>query len=298
MCRASPSPATCHTWAGSCSRRAGACVVYVDAEAVPQLLNQRALQWQMDSSRLFLLLPQPGEMIDFGQARDQDRLVEMVSALSPDLVIIDSLSSISTKGENNVEDVRLVLGYLNLLAQDFDIGLVLIHHLRKGSSLQARLWDVSIDDFRGSGHIIAMSRSVMGLSVVQAQAEPDRNGPRKLEIIKTNLGAYPSPLGFEFAPLQPAGVFLKWGSAPQPYQEPTQLEKCKAWLESLLRLSTEPLKPRQVIEQGEEEGYGRSLIYRAREELANSIQNTHGRQHPHNAWQWVASSDPDVEEEP
>ena len=35
----------------------GAPVVYVDAEAVPQLTNERAERWGMDRSKLFLMLP-------------------------------------------------------------------------------------------------------------------------------------------------------------------------------------------------------------------------------------------------
>jgi len=186
-----------------------ACVIYVDAEAVPQLLNERARSWQMEVSHLHLLLPEPGDMVDFGSAAYRDRLVDMAAELSPELIIVDSLSSVSSKSENNVEDVRTILGFLNELAQDFNSGLLLLHHLRKGSNLQLKSWELSLDDFRGSSHIVAMARSVIGLSVIPTQAGQGRNGPRKLEIIKTNLGAYPEPLGFEFEPLYPKGVRLK-----------------------------------------------------------------------------------------
>ena len=272
---------------GQKAPKPGANVIYVDAEAVPQLLNERANSWKMVTERLFLMLPEPGGMIDFSLARYRDQLTEMVARLSPELVILDSLSSISSKGENSVEDVRTVLYYLNALAQDFNVGLVLIHHLRKAGVIQGRLIELGIDDFRGSSHIIAMARSVMGLSVVQTTSTLDRNGPRKLEIIKTNLGPYPHPLGFEFAPLQAGGVFLKWGKAPKAYHEPTLLEKCVAWLQDLLSQADAPLKPRDVIELGDGEGYSRALVYHAREALGEAIENTHGRKHPDNCWKWA-----------
>ena len=87
-------------------------MIYVDAEMVPQILNERAQNYGMDRSKLFVMLPEPGEMIDLGQLRYQDRLAEMTAVLNPELIIIDSLSSIHSSGQNNVEDVRSLIGYL------------------------------------------------------------------------------------------------------------------------------------------------------------------------------------------
>ncbi|MCX6064942.1 MAG: AAA family ATPase, partial [Chloroflexi bacterium] len=91
---------------GAPIKRPGANVIYVDAEMVPQILNERAQNYGMDRSKLFLMLAEPGEMIDLGQARYQERLTEMTAILKPELIIIDSLSSIHNGGQNNVEDVR------------------------------------------------------------------------------------------------------------------------------------------------------------------------------------------------
>ena len=51
-------------------------------------------------------------MIDLGQPRYQDRLAEMTALLNPELIIINSLSSVHSGGQNNVEDVRSFMGYL------------------------------------------------------------------------------------------------------------------------------------------------------------------------------------------
>jgi predicted ATP-dependent serine protease len=141
---------------------AGRPVVYVDAEAIPQVINERAENWKMDKSKLFLMLPDEDLILDLSGIRDQDRLTNMVFTIGPAMVVVDSLSSVSTKGENNIEDIRELLAFLNRLAVDYDCAMVLIHHLRKRGTQQLMLWDgVSIDDFRGSGHIIAMARSVL-----------------------------------------------------------------------------------------------------------------------------------------
>ena len=208
---------------------AGAPVLYVDADAVPQITNACAAHWQMDTQRLYLMLPEGDALLDFGQDADRDRLVEMVYTVKPALIIVDSLSSVSSKSENTVEDVRALLGFFSNLARESGVGLVLIHHVRKRNSgrLNApQFTPLTLDDFRGSGHIVAMARSVLGLSVVPQGAQSDSNGPRQLEVIKSDLARVPAPLGFEMLPLTPTGVLLKWGTAPERWPAPTMLNEC------------------------------------------------------------------------
>lgn len=268
---------------GSPARGGGGCVIYVDAEVVPQMINERAVSWEMDRSQIYLMMPEEERFfLDFSEMRDRDTLVEMAYTLKPALIVIDSLSSISSKGENNVEDVRSVLGFLNRLAQDQGCALLLIHHLRKKSALQSSFELVSIDAFRGSSHIIAMSRSVLGLSVVQEGPTIDRNGPRRLEVVKTNLTQYPPSIGMRFEQVGDGGVRLLYGDAPSTYTEPTKFDYCIEWLRELLEDG--PMSPGEIVEVAEEEGYGRTMIYRARERLQADIENTLGRQDPGNQW--------------
>jgi len=274
---------------GSEMGRPGGRVIYVDAEVVPQLINQRAEAWGMDRSRLYLMLPEGERLfIDFSEMEDREMLVEMAYILAPALIVVDSLSSISSKGENNVEDVRGVLGFLNILAQEAGCGLLLVHHLRKGNAARGQLFDmVGIDDFRGSSHIIAMARSVLGLSVVQTEAEPDRNGPRRLEVVKTNLVRYPQPIGVEFVS-QGEGVVLRYGDAPVSYEEPTKLDECTEWLIARLQEDEEPMKPDDVVKLAKEMGFGRTTVYSAKESLGDKVVNTEGRRSPKNRWALVS----------
>lgn len=260
-------------------------VIYVDAELVPQILKERAEAWKMDTSRLYLMLPKPHDSIDFGRDEYRAQLRQMAESLKPSLIIIDSLSSISSKGENNIEDIRSILSFLNELAGNSGAGMVLIHHLRKRGSQQLALpeMDVSIDDFRGSSHIIAMSRSVLALSIVQDTPEANHNGPRKLQCVKSNVGAYPDALGCQFLPLHPAGVFLRWTQqAPKPYREPSKVELCTRWLQE--QLQDGPLALAELCAIGEAEGYSKPTIWRARQILGTAIIDTDGRQSPSNKW--------------
>ena len=236
------------------------------------------------------MLPKRGEMLDFGLPEHRDRLVEMAAYLSPELIIIDSFSSITSKGENNIEDVRGLLAFLNILAQDFNTGLLLIHHLRKIGSLQTRSWRVTIDDFRGSGQITAAARSVLGLSIIPTQAEPDRNGPRMLEVVKKNIGVFPEPLGFGFTSIGNNGVSLEWGPPAKAYQPPTLRDHCQDWLAATLRQNG-PMRPGELVKLGEEQGYSRNTVYRARNRLGQKIADTVGHQHPDNIWKWAGPED-------
>jgi len=274
---------------GATNPSQGQNVIYVDAEAVPQLLNARAEAWNMNRDRIYLMLPQTMAMIDFSRTEYQDQLLDMMHTLQPSLVIIDSLSSISSKGENNVEDVRAILSFLGNLALEFQSAVLLVHHLRKRS---LPMMDVlSAEDFRGSSHIVAMSRSILGLSIIQTGPKMDRNGPRRLEIVKTNLGRYPEPLGCTFESLEPNGVYIKWGDAPEKYKEPSEVEQCADWLVRILLEAGEPVKPKELVEWGEDEGWGKATIYRARDLLADQIVNTAGNRSPKNKWALAGVTD-------
>ena len=259
-------------------------VLYVDGEAVPQILNERAKHYEIDRKRLYMLLPDSGDTIDFNIEKYRNKLINMVGTLQPELVIIDSLSSIHTRGQNNVEDVRGLLSFLIQLAEAHRVGMLLVHHIRKpGNGQKMQMFDLSMEDLSGSAHIIAMARVVWGIHVARTCPQPDPNGPRVFQMIKTNLGPFQPPLGFEFAPLHPEGVFLKWQQeAPQTYREPTKEEICAAWLLELLK--DIPMRPKDVIEAGKLEGFSRPLIYNARISLQDKVVSTDGKNSPNTQW--------------
>ena len=283
---------------GSPVKRPGANVIYLDAEMVPQILNERAGHYGLDRSKLFVMLPDPGEMIDLGRDDYQKRLTEMVARLAPELIIIDSLSSVHTGGQNNVEDVRALLGYLIRLASAAKCGLLLIHHIRKPPGGGQRMMNLNLgmEDVSGSSFITQQARVVIGLRVMQTGPDFDPNGPREFKMIKTNLGLYRKPLGFSFVPLEAAGVKLDWQvEAPKVYKDPSLLDECMKWLEDLLRANPEGMKPMAVVKEGEAEGYSRALVYRARKELRREIENTVGHKAPNNSWKWADADDTDAD---
>lgn len=274
---------------GAPIKRPGANVIYVDGEMVPQILNQRSDQYGLDKSKLFMLLAEPGEMLDLGQERYQERLAEMAAILNPELIIIDSLSSIHTGGQNGVEDVRSLIGFMTRLAGSANCGLVLNHHIRKPPGGGARMMnvDLGMEDLSGSGYITQQARVVLGLRVVQTGQEFDPNGPREFKMLKNSIGQYPPALGFSFKPLHPTGVMLDWQKeAPKTFREPTQRDECGEWLEDFIKANPEGVFPKEAVDIGKELGFSRAIVYRARKELSAHIENTEGRQAPGNRWKW------------
>jgi len=263
-------------------------VIYVDAEVVPQVIKERSEKWKMDMTKFFAMLPRPNDLVDFTRSEYQEQLRSMANSIKPGLIVIDSLSSITSKGENAIEDVRQVLGFLSDIANTTQAAVVIIHHLRKRGAAQFQQAELNIDDFRGSSHITAMARSVIGVSVVQTGPDIDPNGPRKLTVLKSNLCRIPDPVGCEFLPMYPSGVLVKWNhDVPEPYKPPTKLEECTAFLKTLLRDTGEPLSPKEIIGMAREEGFSRDLVFQARKELGKHVQNTGGYKDPSNQWEWV-----------
>lgn len=257
----------------------GPCI-YVEAEAVPRITVDRIRSMAIDAKHIYPFLPDHYGIMDLANRAWQDRLADMVDSLRPRLIIIDSLTNVSENGQNGVEDVRNLLMYLVRLADFGNCGLVAIHHLRKPGGGQLTLPGVSIHDFRGSGHITAMARTIMGLSVVQAGKQFSLNGPRRLELAKSNLGPYPTPLGVEIVDTSAGLKQFVYGAAPSA--ETTLRDDCQDWLLDLLEDG--PMKVKDVLVAGEANGYGRDTIYRARKELEGDIENTKGHRHPANQW--------------
>ena len=194
-------------------------------------------------------------------------------------------------GESNIEDVRATLAYLSSLARANACAVLVIHHLRKGSnSGQLALLDnIDLDQVSGSGYIGGRARVVLGLTRVQTTEELDKNGPRKIEVIKTNLGEYPKDMGIVFEKLPPAGLRLAWtANAPKRYTDiepgPSQKDQAKEWLLAYLEDAVEPVLPKNAIAAAAEAGISQATLYRARAALEGQVVNTRGRRSPDNAW--------------
>jgi hypothetical protein len=257
-------------------------VVWVEAEAVAQITRDRAQMVGIDLTRFWPMVPPVGDILDMSTPAIRDDLIELVQHVKPSLIVIDSLSGISSKGENNIEDIRKMLAFLVGLAAECDAGLVLIHHIKKLERAQLSLPGLSIYDFRGSGHITAVARSILGLSVQSpSNGVIVTRGPRRLEVVAATLCQTPEPLGMTIEN-QDDSVRIVYGEAPDT-SNPTTGDDCGTWLVELLEANG-PMKPKAIIELADAEGYERAMVYRVRRKLQGTIIDTLATKHPKNEW--------------
>lgn len=255
-------------------------VIYIDAEGFLSVIYMRCKAWGMDLGKFYPLRRPSREMIDLNTGKYQDELIDMCGAIKPDLLIVDSLSTISLKGENSIEDMREILNYLADLAASFNLAIMLIHHLRKESNTNTRL-AITQNDLRGSGHIAMMSRSLLGLHMATAG---DPNGPRKLRVLKTNLCPYPKPLVMAFipSPNDPAVSLVDYGEAKTPEIPENLTGECAKWLISLVK--AHPRTYGTLCKLGAKNNYNETLIQAARKYLDWQIVDSKGPKVRGNKW--------------
>lgn len=270
-------------------------VIYVEAEAIPQVTNERAMKLGLDRNQLYLMMADNGELLDLTQAKWQDRLVDMATVVRPELIVIDSLSSISSIGQNSVEDTNRLLMFLVGLARYVNCGLLVLHHLRKPPGGQLSLPGMSIHDFRGSSHITAMARTILGLTVVQTGRQFSLNGARRLDLVKTNLGPYPEEgIGVQLETEGDAVRFV-YGE-PVSFEQESPGDSCEEWLTEYLE-EHGPSKPGDVVKAASKAGFTRDTLYRTRKKLSDQVFNTKSNlRHPGNRWTVDVDDVDDVED--
>lgn len=256
--------------------------LYVDAEFAPEMLKERVDRYGIHPRRLAFLWPEEGELLNLDDASTgyRDKLINMMDAMSPELVILDSLMSLSRKGVNNVEDVRDLFMFLVQLAKAYHCGMLLLHHLRKPSGgTQMSYWEPDTADGSGSSYITQQPRAVWGASIVQTGPKPDeKNDPRQLKMLKLSPAEKPDPITYRFV-----DGMLQWSNAQaEPFRELSKEEMCREWL--LEALGDGPQKPADLAELGNAMGFSQGVIYRARKNLEGEIENTEGKQAPNNMW--------------
>jgi hypothetical protein len=256
-------------------------IIYVDAEGFLPVVYNRLAGWDMNLNKFYPVQRPAREMLDLGAKSNQDQLIDMCYDLKADMLIIDSLSTIISKGENNVEDFRDLLNFLADLAKDSDLALLLIHHLRKQANGQTSgSGPVSQHDLRGSGHLGYMARSIMGLYIPGL----DANGPRRLHMVKTNLCAHPLPLVMSYtpAPHNPSVLMISYEQSEKPIIPNTNTGDCAHWL--LDMLADGPLSYAHLREQALEEGYNETMLQDARRKLDWQVIDTKGVKIKGNKW--------------
>lgn len=264
-------------------------VLYVDCEGFASGIKARAKAWNMDMSKFYLWsvdFDRDG-FINFSNQAFRDELIERINHCKPALVVIDSFGNATAGGQDKVEDVRDLLNFLNQVAYQFNIALILVAHTRKPPAIFNGRGEINQDDIRGSGHVVAMARSVIGVWIVQTKAEPDPNGPRIMAVLKSNYGRKPKPIGYDvFNDSKSDNPVIIFSEAPKPYKEPSQAELCANWILESLEEAGEPIKPKDLESLASKAGFKRDTFYSAHRKLEREgrVKDTLGNKNPENAW--------------
>ncbi|MCB0190604.1 MAG: AAA family ATPase [Anaerolineae bacterium] len=268
-------------------------VIFVDGEDFAAEAWRRLSAWEFDPNKMFVYEKPKDEMIDFTCATHKDDLRQMCYTLKPDLIVVDSLSTVSPNGENSVEDVRTLLSFLISVAQDYNCAVCLLHHLskpKKGSNPR-----LTMHDLRGSGHIVAMSRSIIGLDSLNLGTD-DPNGPKIIKSLKNNLSKIPFPIRLDFEPnkTEPKLADLRYSTMDlfsRPEEIKSESQRCAEWLTELLEEGE--MSYIDILAEADQEGFSRYLVDKARESLGGSIIDTKGSGATGNKWALVEHVDGD-----
>lgn len=257
--------------------------VWVETENSHQLISERSKGMRIDRNRILLpafhddILGQPNMMTD----EDKEKVVQLVTANKPKLIVVDSMGGAQTGGENRIEDVRSMLDFFSRLARDHNTGNVGIHHLRKRSN---EGWEGTIDRVRGSTAFVAFPRMVLALDKM-----PDGDS-LKLSVIKTNLGKMPKPIVCKVLYVDELPSTVTYGDFVPPKEKTSKKQQCADWVYELLNSNGGPMQFGDVQNAANALGYSRNMLYAAKDILGDVLQATvDGRK---TVWELVAPLNP------
>ena len=92
------------------------------------------------------------------QENDQRRLRQSIKDLKPKLLILDPFVRLSNVDENSAQEVSKLLGVLRGIQREFELAIIITHHMRKSPSQNLG------QQLRGSGDFAAWADSLLYLS--------------------------------------------------------------------------------------------------------------------------------------
>ena len=205
----------------------GPVLVYAAEDDLPSM---RARYQAVADARGVSLKDTPVYLIDLPALRLDDpdqlrRLHRTVATLRPRLLVLDPFVRVVRLDENSAQEVSGVLGSLRALQREFDVAVLLVHHMRKSPSAHLG------QQLRGSSDFAAWSDS--GIYLV-------RDGPTDLVLSVEHRGApAPPPLRIRLASEGPPHLVIGDAAAvPLPAGEASPL---RATILDRLRSTRRPL---------------------------------------------------------
>jgi len=264
-------------------------VLWIDTEMKQQLLNVRSKSLGLDRSKLYI--PSiGGNLLTKFDASDPEHIKHVVAIIEdkkPMLMVIDSLGHSHSKGENRIEEVRPVMDFLSGVARNYNMAVIVVHHLNKGSPGESP--EISLARVRGSTDIVATP------VVIYALEKSSAEDSIKIRQIKNNIGK-PQPilnakLEYQDNDKEEIKSLLYTMYIPPPPKK-TKKETCAEWIYGKIYGVETGVLLQQLIEEGEGVGYTRGNIYAAREVLGDKL--TFGGTGKKSIWYLTQNNDSDA----
>jgi RecA-family ATPase len=198
---------------------------------------------------------------------DTDVLESMIKEIRPKLIVIDPLSAFlgSKVDMHRANEVRPVMAGLGRLAEKYNLAVIVIRHLNKGTGKAS---------YRGQGSIdfTALARSVLAVG-----ADPNNQESRAFIPTKCSLAMKGCAQGFKIITNsfnQPELVFTGDSelTVDDLMAEPTETTKADDavhFLETVLKDG--PMAPKEIKKQAKDAGLGENTLQSAKRKLGIKV---------------------------
>jgi hypothetical protein len=232
-------------------------LLWCEAESAHQLLVERAELTGLPFDRIIFPTRDPFETTRLDNTLHIADLRETVRIHKPAALIYDALSGGHGKRENSSDEMLPVIRTLADLARDYQLPVLLIHHVNKQFVDKGK---ISLNSVRGASAITQLARVVWALEKV------DNSGSLRLRVIKSNLGKMPNAVGVRIA-----DDHIEYGKAPQPKKHGkknnrvNKLEQAKALLRE--QLAGGSRRASEILEMAQTNKISERTLERAKDDL-------------------------------
>ncbi len=162
---------------------------------IPEAYLRRFGQWADD--RLFI--------VDHHDVMNPLEVIQLIkdakALLGADLFVLDCLFQVDTGGE--LEQEKKFMQQLAVTARDYEIGIVVVHHMRKSQGPEGEKRVPNKHDFIGSSHLTNAAAAVLILWENKAKSAARNNGDEVddddpdfiLSVAKNRFGPYEGAIG-------------------------------------------------------------------------------------------------------
>lgn len=245
-------------------------ILWCETEAAQALNIDRATKWRLPLEKIINPAGGPLEDIELDNPAHQAAIMDIAHRDDVKAIFVDSLSGGATGRDNKNSSDMLAIGkWLAELARDTNKPLIVAHHLRKKSVFDGD--KINLDRLRDSSSIVQTAR------VVWAIDAPDYEYPeqKRLYVIKSNLGRFPEPVGFEILENK-----VRFGLAPEPPREDSPMDRAVDLLLSLLQ--KQPVSYEDIEKEAAGAAISMATMRRAKKKL-----NIVPRKEGNGGWSWA-----------